>query len=49
MSRLERETYNADIGKIVEEFRYDYDQVTKTLNGILNIIINDNNNETVNK
>jgi len=42
MSRLERETYNDDIKKIVEEFRNDYDQVTHVLNGVIHRIIINN-------
>jgi hypothetical protein len=47
MSRLERESYNGDIIKVIEEFRYDYDQVTKTMNTIIHhmIIHNDNTDQ----
>jgi hypothetical protein len=50
MSRPERESYNGDIFKVVEEFRHDYDQVTKTLNGVIHqLIINNDNIDQENK
>ena len=43
MSRPEREMYNADIGKVIEEFRHDYDQVTLVLNGLIHKMTINNN------